>query len=73
MSENIRKDIIETLKSYVEEEHNGNFAKAAEKLGENRIYFFEVLNSGKNCSLDKLIKILRKTKKFNVIFKVEKQ
>ncbi|MCY4524325.1 MAG: hypothetical protein OXB84_06270 [Halobacteriovoraceae bacterium] len=73
MGKKIRKEIINTLKNYVEEEHNGNFAKAAEKLEENKTYFFEILNSGKNCSLDKLIRILKKTKKYNVILKIVRQ
>ena len=72
MEKQIKKEIINRIEEYVEEEHNGNYSKAASKLGENRHHFVEILK-GKRGSLDKLFKMLVKMNRYNFMFKINKR
>ena len=76
MEKQIKKEIINRIEEYVEEEHNGNYSKAASKLGENRHHFVEILKGKRGSlrgSLDKLFKMLVKMNKYNFMFKINKR
>ena len=67
----LKTSIIEALKNFIDEEFSGNQSKAAEFLGESRFNLKKYL-VGDRRGLDKLIDLLKKTKKYEFTFKIKK-
>ena len=60
------------MHDFIEKQFSGNKAKAAEFLGETKMTLNKYLK-GHRAGIEKLVDLLEKTKKYEVILKVKKR